>query len=1130
MRSFERFSRFVLAILVVVFLITSLLTLSGCSEDENVRIRSTKTEVEVYPGFTHESSLIHHWDSTRRVSVKDDMDARLQIWRTEDGEKAAKLFDNVANPTFKAASGLRYEEFNITEDQLNPKVIATWLARSSKDNLELDTLYIDFSDGQRDSIPVDISSFDTEISGNKYYYGTLTVIDANFISVTNLPLDTRSTRAGARRAPYIANTVNSEYKAMLTLQEKNLQGDNVTPQTFNVPVYAYAIRHIMKDDAIKSIVAENKNRVVLTDSTERCSFEKVITYESGDIIREPIQIILKREFKGIDTYEKTVSNFDFSFNKSNGVSKGTDAAVREDGKWLVSGRTDRYAATITNGVAADIITTDYSLYHERAVYTDDNFVVEFGYENVRCNELETTVTKQESKESGKSKALEHNKIQTVYIDYTQDLSEDVILVMTAKLVSSYEIANPNLKVYNDSVVATLDFITKYSDGSKETEHEHFKALRSLVCTTDWSSTQVTATQTTDETIAITTTSSNERKQGYWKFTEQTRRLDNYAHLSDASKQNNSWTSVVPNSIVYTREGKTHDFGVLAFAATHTKASLVSTGKTSGGESYKYTEEIKVRYQDNNQSITAPGKLLVNGSEVRSLEIRDKKLVVNNDKVTASLTFVTIYMNGTEDKDPVSKTFPRSLKVNTNWNANESSADQTTGQPNVVKTGSQSKTDGEWKWNEETRSITSVATLASSKQNNNWTSVDPNNIVFTRNGQSIDFGSLSFSAAYVNAASTLKNKSGVVETYDYTNTISVTFSDNTQTTTAPGQITVKKEIVPIGYEIINQKLDVQQNGVTASLDFVTKLSDGTSTSEKMQKFFARRFNVMTDWSSVETSNSQSTSATTVTLDNSENKVDGDWSYVNETRSISTTATLAGSTQTNGWKAVDPNNITFTKNGKTYSFSTLSFNASETGANVSKTSDNDDATVYSYKDNISVTFGSNNFASSAPGKITVNKPWNPDFPDEWGKFVDCKFTVAPDESRKTWVYTWSIHFEKGTLPVVVRKNASEAEINQSYFTSETNSRFNGGYYNKSAQAWVNTIASDEKAWMEWLNNSGKNEGNMAYSTATAWGWDNGAQNNGHPSVFTDRFTAKITNNKSVLTIYKDGKEFASYKAAK
>ncbi len=1312
MKNFE-FTKFFVTIFVAIFAATGILTLNSCQEDEQAqaRVAMMADTTEVFLGYAHESSLTHRLDTVRRTVVSDEMEALLKVWQTEDGERSHLMYNNTANPVFNAKSLLRYEEYSITEDQLNPKVIATWLARSSKDNMEIDTLYVDFADGQRDSIPMDITSFETEVGGHPYYHGTVTVVDAKFVSLTNYPIETRATRAGVRRAPYVAKSVNTEYKALVTLKEKNVHGDGISPKTFDVPVYAYAIRHIMKDDAISKITVENKNRVVLTDSTERCSFDKVTTFESGDVTRESIQIELKREFKGIDTYEKTVSNFDFSFNRSKGIAKGTDAAVREDGKWLVSGRTDRYAATITNGVAADMITTDYSLYHERAVYTDGDFVVEFGYEDVRCNELETTVNKIESNEAGKSKALEHNKIQTVYIGHPQDLAEDVILVMTSKLVTGYEIANPLLKVYNDSVVATLDFITKFSDGTKDTEHERFSAPRSLVCTTDWSSTQIAATQTTDETIAITTTSSNDKKQGYWKFTEQTRRLDNYAHLSDDSKQHNSWTAIVPNSISYTREGKTHDFGVLAFAATHVKATLVSTGKTSGGESYKYTEEIKVRYQDNNQNITAPGKLLVNGSEIRGYEIRDKKLVVDNDKVTASLTFVTVFMNGTEDKDPVSKTFPRSLKLNTNWTAIETAtANQTTGQPTVTKTGSQSKTDNEWKWNEETRSITTVATLASSKQNNNWTSVDPNNIVFTRNGQMVDFGTLSFNAVYVNATTVLKNKTGLVETYDYANTISVNFGDNMQTTTAPGTIrierakevtgheirdakmvisdndvtcsltfvtlwndgtetteavnksfprtlnpytnwtananngneqtgaaaiedfvkknmtegnwsyvreerdiitkvtlsgstkengwtsvepnsivytregkthafgeinfnakedghsavlgnssatldvynytdkltvtfgsntksstapgtiNVKKEIVPVGYEIVNQKLDVQQNGVTASLDFVTKFSDGTSTSEKMQKFFARRFEVITNWNSVETSNSQSTGAATVTLNNSENKKDGDWSYVNETRSISTTATLAGSTQKNGWQSVDPNAITFTKNGKTYSFQTLSFNASETGANVSKTSEDDDKTVYSYKDNISVMFGGNQFASSAPGKITVNKPWDSDFPKEWGKFVACKFTVAPDENRKTWVYTWSMHFEHGTLPVVVRKSASEAEINQSYFTSETDSRLNGGYYLKSKKAWVNTIADNGTDWMEWLNTANQNQGNMAYSTATAWGWDNGAQTGGHPSVFTNRFTAKITNGGLVLTIYKEGKEFASYKAGK
>ncbi|MEE6208125.1 MAG: hypothetical protein VZR95_08745, partial [Alphaproteobacteria bacterium] len=165
MKNFE-FTKFFVTIFVAIFAATGILTLNSCQEDEAAQARVAKMSVdttEVFIGYAHESSLTHRLDTARRTSVKDEMEALLKVWQTEDGEKAHLMYNNTVNPVFNAKSLLRYEEYSITEDQLNPKVIATWLARSSKDNMEIDTLYVDFADGQRDSIPMDITSFETEV-------------------------------------------------------------------------------------------------------------------------------------------------------------------------------------------------------------------------------------------------------------------------------------------------------------------------------------------------------------------------------------------------------------------------------------------------------------------------------------------------------------------------------------------------------------------------------------------------------------------------------------------------------------------------------------------------------------------------------------------------------------------------------------------------------------------------------------------------------------------------------------------------------------------------------------------------------------------------------------------------------
>ena len=574
---------------------------------------------------------------------------------------------------------------------------------------------------------------------------------------------------------------------------------------------------------------------------------------------------------------------------------------------------------------------------------------------------------------------------------------------------------------------------------------------------------------------------------------------------------------------------TADFGTINHSTAKVTDNVTLSGTEGLTETYKYENTISVSFGDNMQSTTAPGTIIVNkAKEVIGHEFRNKSLVITSSDVTASLTYVTKYNDGSEDTEDVSKVFPRTLNCYTNWTVNESNASVLTSSASVSLTSSDAKKDGDWSYSAEKRNITTTAQLQNSNQINGWNALDPNNIKYTRNGETCDFGAINFSAAEAGQSVNVSSDTATLVTYSYTDDVTVTFGDNVQTISAPGTINVAKAKEIVGYEITNQTLTVNQNDVTASLTFITKWSDGSEDSENISKVFARNFSVLTNWSSNEDNANQSTSSASVTLKNSESKTDGDWSYARETRGISTTATLNGSTQNNGWESIDPNNITFTRNGKTHSFGTLNFTANETGANVDKKSETTEETIYDYTDNISVSFGTNSFNSSAPGQIKVTKPWDPDF--DHGKFTGCVFTTARNEQRNTWVYIASIHFEQGTLPVVIRQNANAPEVNEAYFETNTDSRLNSGTWIPSWGKWINTIATDSPDLMQWDTTEGANADNMAYPTATAWGWDYGYTVSGHPSVTTDKFSATISNDGYVLTIYKGSKVFVTYKAAK
>lgn len=1293
MAKFQKFvATFVALVGIVLF--------GSCTADGFEDTRSYPTHVDtikIVKDHVMVNDLTHDIDTALTDKASDEMEAKMRIYNILDGE-VVDSFSMTEYPTMDTHIYCLKDDYVITEEQIEPVLVSSELRRNyNRDHVsyngyeEKDTLILSFNDGQVVSVPVIIYAFSAEVKDDVCHFGSDSLISAKLTKVQNI-----NTSKNTTRATYVSSVLTTEYSVELTFAEKNTKRDSI----FNVNLKTYVNRKVLSEDAIDKVEVINKNRKVIDETTEQISFDKMYTMKSGEVIKEPFSRILKREFKGIAPYEKYVSSFDYALDKSNGVVvSGNENSVEKEGNWNVFGKTDKYSANISNGIEAELIVTDYSLYHERAVYRDSHVEVAFGYENVEATEIASNVSAKGSDKEGFDKAVLNNEIRTLYLGYTQNLMEDVYLYQTATSIQGYDLENPKLQILDDKVIASIDFVINYTDGKDVRETDKIELPRSISCLTDWTCIEANSNQKTDTAIVVIS-ASNQKSEGFWSYKNQTRNVSTLAHLN-SSKQTNKWSVVVPNEIVYSREGKTYNFGEIEFFADENGADVVFVKEENGLSVYKYTDKLNVIYGENTVNTTAPGTIKVDGKGIKSNSYKDKKIVVNSNNVIASLTWITTYNDGTEKTESVSKTFPRELVCNTNWNSKEANANQTTGNTNVSIVKSEPVVDGNWVFIKETRSISTTAKLASSSQANEWTSIDPNSIVYTQNGVTVDFGTLDFSATKSDAKTTLESTVKNVETYSYVCTINVTFGSNSLNSSAPGTIIVEKarevvdheirdpklvvnsedvtatltwatiyndgteetesvkqsfarslevytnwsskennatqttesantsllssnskkegfftyvnetrqittlvnlasstqkngwnsvdpnrivysregktfafdkiefsaseagadvklknetansstysytdkinvvyggntknstatgeiivDVVVSGYDITNPQLIINNDNVIAKLNWITKYSNGSETSEAITKTFTRSFNCYTNWSSKEANGNQNTGSATVSVLNTKAEKDGYWSWNVETRDIKTIANLNSSNQTNGWKSIDPNSIIFTREGKTYDFGKVDFNAIENGATTSIKSEDDMVIVYNYTDVINVSFGSNTFNSSATGTINVEKPWNPDFPADWGKFVKATATVSCNEDVKDWIYTWSLHFENGTLPVVVRRNANEPEINTNYFEAITDSRFNGGSYVNGK--WVNSIASDESNFMLWTSHEDKVFRMFTYPTATAWKW-----NNGKNTVYTDEFNFELKNDGKVLVITKNGNEFARYKAGK
>lgn len=690
------------------------------------------------------------------------------------------------------------------------------------------------------------------------------------------------------------------------------------------------------------------------------------------------------------------------------------------------------------------------------------------------------------------------------------------IVISETSITGREARNKKLVIGNDDVTASFTDVLKFSDNTEKETAKSKTYPRSRVLLTNWSSHETSSAEATAQPTIKLEGSETVKSEDGWSAVNQTRFLNAVTTLA-GSTQNNSWRCVDPNSIKFEEDGFVVDFGTIDFSVSLINHSATLKETTATLDTYDFAGTIAITYGDNTVNSTAPGQILVDKDKrVTDHEIRNAKLTITKENVSAKLDFVTLFNNGTEESVADNIDIPRNLIRLSDWLANSAVFPFTTGAASVQLTSSVDKSNGYWTYVLQTRRIKTVAQLdANTSRDNEWESTDANKLVYTREGKSYAFDVIDFSAAYVDAKTSLTEETATSMSYDYTCEISVTYGDHTQNTTAPGRIILAKERTIVGYEILNPYIDVVDDKVNVNLTWVTKFSDNTKTEESVSEFFDRNMIYLGPFSSVEKNGNQTTSAASVTLDNTEAKTKGYFSYDNEKRTIKTVASLDASTQNNLWESYDPNHIVYNREGVSHDFGIIAFSASSNDSGTSVSSDTDEATIYGYWNNISVTYGSNTKnAQQATGTITVNKPQKE---LKWGRIKGTAATVSLTETGKDWLYTLVARTEKGVIKFIVPKNAADIALDESMFEYNTAENINSAaYYNG---AWRACEAKDASTAMKWRAADGSSTYSMiSYSDATIMGF-----HNGHNTVFTGDYTLSAEKNGSVLVITRssDGK---------
>ena len=145
---------------------------------------------------------------------------------------------------------------------------------------------------------------------------------------------------------------------------------------------------------------------------------------------------------------------------------------------------------------------------------------------------------------------------------------------------------------------------------------------------------------------------------------------------------------------------------------------------------------------------------------------------------------------------------------------------------------------------------------------------------------------------------------------------------------------------------------------------------------------------------------------------------------------------------------------------------------------------------------------------------------------GAFISAKCTMTINPENTTYMYVWSLRFQKGFVPIPVRYDATAPDfVDWSLIEDCSNNvnLVNSGVNNHNTNGkWQNAIAEDLDNFMVWSHGTDNKALDMIkYTTSAMWGWPQGAGSHWQGSVFTNDFSFRTNGNH--VDVYKKGNFF-------
>lgn len=429
-----------------------------------------------------------------------------------------------------------------------------------------------------------------------------------------------------------------------------------------------------------------------------------------------------------------------------------------------------------------------------------------------------------------------------------------------------------------------------------------------------------------------------------------------------------------------------------------------------------------------------------------------------------------------------------------------------GAGNMTKGAAKSvaSTNDSWSVKERADVYASTISLNSGSANPSYTFTHQGATV-TAHGVSFTFPILDGNFAEVGTEATRTGVSGDNILANLVNNVALSYDKINAGYNEKGVLQMKNNVtVTVG----NYTFTTTNTANTATVTFVETDSEGNVKNVSSRCVAPRSVEVLTNWSTVEENNNQSTNGVRVETTTSENKTMTDqngvvWTYVQTTTIYVTTTTLNGSTQRNAVKVVESNDFVATYKGVKKEFAHITPSMTADRGQVSFAREASEGTVYNFVNIFTYSFNNNVQTLRPQGSIIVEKEEEnivPTFPG-MGLLQNANFTANLLEGYQTWGIGGAFNCTNGTVCVWTDKNVSKLNVFQSTLVSSV---YNSTCWSLKEKAYVPAVAKDASAMMTWNDSNGQAVNALAYTTAQTFHF-----NDNHNTVVNNRLKKTIEN---------------------